>query len=237
MVDLHMHILPGLDDGSDSMEESIRMARLAAESGVNYIAASSHGNCYDYTLADYEKQFAGLQRELDRQKIPVKLYHAMEILMNRNAQQLLEEGKLLSVNHTGYLLIEFDFDENPERVYRMVAYLQRMKYNVILAHPERYSFVQADPEIAYYLAERGCVLQVNKGSILGEMGSECQRMAEMMLEDGIVQVIASDAHDSQYRTPQMDELIRYLKKRYTSMEIKMWLSENPSRSLKGYPTI
>lgn len=237
MVDLHMHILPGLDDGSDSMEESIRMARLAAESGVNYIAASSHGNCYDYTLADYEKQFAGLQRELDRQKIPVKLYHAMEILMNRNAQQLLEEGKLLSVNHTGYLLIEFDFDENPERVYRMVAYLQRMKYNVILAHPERYSFVQADPEIAYYLAERGCVLQVNKGSILGEMGSECQRMAEMMLEDGIVQVIASDAHDSQYRTPQMDELIRYLKKRYTSMEIKMWLSENPSRILKGYPTI
>lgn len=237
MVDLHMHILPGLDDGSDSMEESIRMARLAAESGVNYIAASSHGNCYDYTLADYEKQFAGLQRELDRQKIPVKLYHAMEILMNRNAQQLLEEGKLLSVNHTGYLLIEFDFDENPERVYRMVAYLQRMKYNIILAHPERYSFVQADPEIAYYLAERGCVLQVNKGSILGEMGSECQRMAEMMLEDGIVQVIASDAHDSQYRTPQMDELIRYLKKRYTSMEIKMWLSENPSRILKGYPTI
>lgn len=186
MVDLHMHILPGLDDGSDSMEESIRMARLAAESGVNYIAASSHGNCYDYTLADYEKQFAGLQRELDRQKIPVKLYHAMEILMNRNAQQLLEEGKLLSVNHTGYLLIEFDFDENLERVYRMVAYLQRMKYNIILAHPERYSFVQEDPEIAYYLAERGCVLQVNKGSILGEMGSNCQRMAEMMLEDGIV---------------------------------------------------
>ena len=237
MVDLHMHILPGLDDGSDSMEESIRMARLAAESGVNYIAASSHGNCYDYTLADYEKQFAGLQRELDRQKNPVKLYHAMEILMNRNAQQLLEEGKLLSVNHTGYLLIEFDFDENLERVYRMVAYLQRMKYNIILAHPERYSFVQEDPEIAYYLAERGCVLQVNKGSILGEMGSNCQRMAEMMLEDGIVQVIASDAHDSQYRTPQMDELIRYLKKRYTSMEIKMWLSENPSRILKGYPTI
>lgn len=80
-------------------------------------------------------------------------------------------------------------------------------------------------------------MQVNKGSILGEMGSNCQRMAEMMLEDGIVQVIASDAHDSQYRTPQMDELIRYLKKRYTSMEIKMWLSENPSRILKGYPTI
>lgn len=237
MVDLHIHILPGLDDGADSMEEAVRMARLAAESGVNYIAASSHGNCYDYTVAEYEKQFEALQRELNRQKIPVKLYPAMEIMMNKRAEQLLETGKLLTVNYTRYLLIEFDFYENPERVYRMVAYLQRMKYNIILAHPERYIFIQENPEMAYYLAERGCILQVNKGSILGEMGEECQQMAEMLLDDGMVQVIASDAHSSRYRTPQMDELVRYLKRRYTSMEVKMWLSENPSRILKGYPTI
>lgn len=237
MVDLHIHILPGLDDGATSMEEAVRMARLAAESGVNYIAASSHGNCYDYTISEYEKKFDALQRELNRQQIPVKLYPAMEILMNKRAEQLLESGKLLTVNHTRYLLIEFDFNENPERVYRMVAYLQRMKYNIILAHPERYIFVQENPEMAYYLAERGCVLQVNKGSILGEMGEKCQQLAEMLLDDGMVQVVASDAHSSRYRTPQMDELVRYLERRYTSAEVKMWLSENPSRILKGYPTI
>lgn len=81
------------------------------------------------------------------------------------------------------------------------------------------------------------MLQVNKGSILGEFGKKCREMAIRIMDDGIVQVIASDAHDSLHRTPQMDELIHYLEQRYTSMEIKMWLSENPSRILKGNPTI
>ncbi len=72
-------------------------------------------------------------------------------------------------------MIEFDFRESPERVCRMVADLQQMKYNIILAHPERYTFIQEDPELAYYLAERGCVLQVNKGSILGNLERNAER--------------------------------------------------------------
>lgn len=157
--------------------------------------------------------------------------------MNERAMQLIRDRELLFINHTRYLMIEFDFQESPERVCRMVADLQQMKYNIILAHPERYTFIQEDPELAYYLAERGCVLQVNKGSVLGEFGKKCREMAIRMMDDWIVQVIASDAHDSLHRTPQMDELIHYLEQRYTSMEIKMWLSENPSRILKGNPTI
>lgn len=215
MVDLHMHILPGLDDGASSMEESIRMARQAAAGGVNYIAASSHGNYYDYTVQEYVRKFRLLQKELNRQQIPVKIFPSMEIFMNERAMQLILDRELLFINHTKYLMIEFDFRESPER----------------------YTFIQEDPELAYYLAERGCVLQVNKGSILGEFGKKCREMAIWMMDDGIVQVIASDAHDSLHRTPQMDELIHYLEQRYTSMEIKMWLSENPSRILKGNPTI
>lgn len=237
MVDLHMHILPGLDDGASSMEESIRMARQAAAGGVNYIAASSHGNYYDYTVQEYVRKFRLLQKELNRQQIPVKIFPSMEIFMNERAMQLILDRELLFINHTKYLMIEFDFRESPERVCRMVADLQQMKYNIILAHPERYTFIQEDPELVYYLAERGCVLQVNKGSILGEFGKKCREMAIRMMDDRIVQVIASDAHDSLHRTPQMDELIHYLEQRYTSVEIKMWLSENPSRILKGNPTI
>jgi len=172
MVDLHMHILPGLDDGASSMEESIRMARQAAAGGVNYIAASSHGNYYDYTVQEYVRKFRLLQKELNRQQIPVKIFPSMEIFMNERAMQLIRDRELLFINHTRYLMIEFDFRESPERVCRMVADLQQMKYNIILAHPERYTFIQEDPELAYYLAERGCVLQVNKGSVLGEFGKK-----------------------------------------------------------------
>ena len=176
MVDLHMHILPGLDDGASSMEESIRMARQAAAGGVNYIAASSHGNYYDYTVQEYVRKFRLLQKELNRQQIPVKIFPSMEIFMNERAMQLIRDREILFINHTRYLMIEFDFRESPERVCRMVADLQQMKYNIILAHPERYTFIQEDPELAYYLAERGCVLQVNKGSILGEFGKKCREM-------------------------------------------------------------
>ena len=147
MVDLHMHILPGLDDGASSMEESIRMARQAATSGVNYIAASSHGNYYDYTVQEYVRKFHLLQEELERQRIPVKIFPSMEIFMNERALQLIRDREFLFINHTRYLMIEFDFQESPERVCRMVADLQQMKYNIILAHPERYTFIQEDPEL------------------------------------------------------------------------------------------
>ena len=105
MVDLHMHILPGLDDGASSMEESIRMARQAAAGGVNYIAASSHGNYYDYTVQEYVRKFRLLQKELDRQQIPVKIFPSMEIFMNERAMQLIRDRELLFINHTRLSLI------------------------------------------------------------------------------------------------------------------------------------
>ncbi len=159
---------------------------------MNYIAASSHGNYYDYTVQEYVRKFRLLQKELDRQQIPVKIFPSMEIFMNERAMQLIRDREILFINHTRYLMIEFDFRESPERVCRMVADLQQMKYNIILAHPERYTFIQEDPsELAYYLAERGCVLQVNKGSVLGNLERNAE-MAIRMMDDGIVQVIASE---------------------------------------------
>lgn len=127
MVDLHLHILPGLDDGAEDLETAVRMAKMAAHSGVFHMAATSHGNYYDYTLEEYRESFERLQRELVIRQIPVKLYPGMEIFMDENAGDLLECRELLTLNGTKYVLIEFDFEENVEKVCKYVDDLQNRR--------------------------------------------------------------------------------------------------------------
>lgn len=237
MVDIHTHILPGLDDGADSWETAVKMARLAENSGVNHVVTSSHGNYYGYTLGEYKEAFGRLQRILKERQISVTLYPGMEIFLDDDVPDLLAKKQLLSLNGTNYLLVEFPFEESVGNVCRRIGTLQKMQYRVILAHPERYLFIQKDLELAYYLAEQGCVLQVNLGSLTGDFGRQCRKMAIQMLDDSLVRVLATDAHDTRYRTNDVREGLKFLKKHYPSRDIRLWLSENPSRIIKGLPTL
>lgn len=237
MVDIHSHILPGLDDGAESMEEALMMAQLATASGIYHMAATSHGNYYDYTLEDYQEILERLKEGLARAGIPLKLYPGMEIFLDEDAFSALEQKELLAVNNTDYLLVEFPFDEHPRNVLHRIKLLRNRGWRIILAHPERYIFVQRDPELAYYLAETDCALQINGGSVLGDFGRRSRSLALQFLKDGIVSVIASDAHDGRYRTPDMNRVTGYLTGEFDASEIKMWLSENPSRILRGMPVL
>ncbi len=237
MVDIHAHILPYLDDGADSLETAIVMASQAVQSNINHMLASSHGNLYPYSIEDYKKQLKILQTELRHRQIPLTLYPGMEIYTEANTKTLLEQNKLLTINNTNYILIEFPFEESTGNVCNRIAEFQQIGYNIVLAHPERYLFIQKDPELAYFLEDQGCILQLNKGSILGQFGKGCQILSMQMLRDGIVGIIASDTHDGRYRTPSIKNLIMLLRNIYTESEIKLWLSENSSRILKGYPII
>lgn len=237
MVDIHAHILPELDDGPNSVEESISMAMLAAENGFNHIVASSHGNCFPYSLEEYWEQFQNIQRELKVRRIPVTLYSGMEIFLDEDISELLKNQELLSVNNTQYLLVEFPMEETPQNICRRIAEIQKMGYTIVLAHPERYLSIQREPELAYYLEEENCILQINANSLLGQFGIEGKRLSRQMLMDGIVGVIATDSHDCVYRTPSIKSAEKYLYKYYDSQLTHLCLSENPSRILQGYPII
>lgn len=237
MVDLHSHILPGLDDGPGSMEEAVLMARRAAASNVSHIAATSHGNYYPYALEEYQEKFTELEEVLRGQNIPVKLYPGMEIFVDENTAGLLEKGRLLTLNGTDYILAEFPFDQSGENVCRQLRKLRDAGYRIVVAHPERYMFIQKETELAYYLESQGYVLQVNQGSLEGDFGRACKMTAEQLLVSGIARVIATDAHDTIYRSHDLQQLMWYLSGMFTSAEIRLWLSENPSRILKGSSTI
>ena len=237
MVDIHAHILPGLDDGAGSMGEALKIASIAVNQGISHMAATSHGNYYTYTIEEYWDELQKLQKELEKEKISLKLYPGMEIFVDEDIWESLEQKQLLTLNHTNYILVEFPFEENPEVVISSLARLKQRGYWCILAHPERYLFMQRDEELAWYLADQGCVLQINAGSLLGSFGRKSEQLAKQMLDSGIISVIATDTHDTDIRPPHMKVLVKQLQKNYPDSYVRLWMSENPSRILKGLPVI
>lgn len=237
MVDIHTHILPGLDDGAGTYQEAVKMARLAADSGTRHMVASSHGICPDSTIKDYINALTKLRQMLKAENIPLTLYTGMEILLDEDAPELIKRNMFLPLNNTRYLLVEFYFNENVKNVCTRIGALQAAGYKVVLAHPERYKFMQREPGLAFFLEEHGCILQVNKDSLLGGMGKKCQELAHLFLQRGLAGAIASDAHGTQVRSPCMDGLTAILKQQYSKKQMHIWLSENPSRILKGYETV
>lgn len=233
MIDIHTHILPNLDDGADSMEEAIAMAELAADSGTRGIVASSHGNLGGYTLYEYFKVFQKFRQKLKEEHISLEVYPGMEVFMDEHAVGLLKDEELLTLNGTRYVLVEFDFREE---LWMADEYLQNLKdegFIPVVAHPERYVCVQNNPQAAYEWVTRGCILQGNKGSLLGVFGRGVQETSRSLLRHHLFHMLASDAHGSQRRTPAMGDIQRFLEEAVSEEYKDMLLWRNASRILSG----
>lgn len=233
MIDLHTHILPGVDDGSRNLEESLEMCRRAYAGGTRGIAATSHGNLGNLTVERYKTAYQLLTRELEKENIPIRLYTGMEIFMNPDAVTRLETGKLLTLNHTRYVLIEFDFNEEAWMAEEYLHMLEEAGYIPVIAHVERYFFVQKHPEIVYQWVQQGYVIQTNKGSLLGAFGKKERDTGISLLEHQLIHVVASDTHGPDRRTPDMTQTVRFLEETAGPKYTRLVLSENPARILSG----
>lgn len=236
MIDLHIHILPELDDGAESLEEAVEMAEIAVDGGIDTIAATSHGDFSLYNpeeyLEVYRKKLTAFRKQLIKRNIPLKVCSGMELMVNESLLQWARKGALSGINGGKYLLVEFLFDISLSQGERMLEELLNMGYKLILAHPERYDFVKRCPEALYRLYDKGIILQVNKGSILGYFGRRAFYGADWMLSQGMAGVVASDAHDPVLRTPGFEETARILDLYYGKDAAKVLLERNPSKILK-----
>ena len=231
MIDLHIHILPGLDDGAETMEDALEMARISAESGVDTVVASSHGSFDGYEPEElyerYERKFQTFQERLSEEKIPLKVCRGMEWLVNDRLLRYIRERKLPTINGGGYLLVEFWFDSSRRYVMSALEKLSEAGYKLVLAHPERYDFVRRSPEILIELYRQEIILQVNKGSLRGEFGRGAFRAADYMLAKGLAGAVASDAHDPVLRSPELEETARILDLHYGGDASEILLEETP----------
>ena len=236
MTDLHCHILPGLDDGAADPETALEMAAMAADSGVSFLFATPHCNTRNekknYRSPALRAACAELQASLDRARIPIRILPGAEILARGRFEEHLAAGDFMTLNDSRYLLVEFYFDEDADYMEHCLRAVERAGLVPVVAHPERYFCVQRSPELAELWAEGGRVLQLNKGSLLGELGEGAFLTAALLLRRGAVSVIASDAHDDRHRNPHMGPLLDCLARRFPEADPERLLRRNPMKIAK-----
>ena len=235
MFDLHCHILPGADDGAETLQEALEMAYQASLGGTRGIVATPHANLPGedrnlWTQAMLE-EIDALQDAIYRMNIPVQLYTGQEIFLTEDVPQLLAEQKLLSINRTGYVLTELDFQEDGEYALYLLNLLRQAGYIPILAHPERYDCIREKPQLAQQIKKAGCLLQINSGSLTGLFGNRVRNTAHLLCRYRLADVVASDGHRSHIRTPDMQESSIMLADMYSEAYAKLRLQINPYRIL------
>ena len=237
-VDIHCHILPGLDDGSPDPETSVSMAEIAAGSGVAAICATVHslgfGDGYPRRREIippevYSDALHFLRRGLRELGIPVKILTGMEVYVDGSFRRDLERQLYFPLGGTKNLLIEFPFDVSPGEVFGAADAALRCGYTPVVAHPERYYFLCDEPELSDGLVEAGCLLQANKGSFFGSFGRNAAEAAGYMLGRGLLSAVASDAHSDGVRTPSFRKIASYLTEKTGAETAIELLRDGPAR--------
>lgn len=230
MIDLHCHILPGLDDGSGSFEESLEMARVAANQGVRAIVATPH--CVEDRTREVRSGVKMLRELLQEAHIPLELYSGMEIFGTYDTARCLRRNKLLTLNDSRYPLIEFHFHTDGEEETDILEDVIDAGYTPLVAHPERYNCICANPELANHWKDMGCLFQINRGSLLGRFGPKAQQMGMELVYRGFATVVATDAHSPVVRTPRMKDVYQLLAREISPLAAEALLRRNPESILK-----
>ena len=234
MIDIHSHILPELDDGSRYFEESVAMVRMAAAAGTTDIVASPHANqdfAFDREIV--ERKIADLQAAIGENP---RIHYGCDFhLTPENIDDAIASPGKYSINHRGYLLVEFSDFLIPKTTLEIFARLTRAGMFPIVTHPERNQMLQDRlPELAEWVAN-GALLQVTAQSPLGRFGKTAEACAHKLMSRGLVHFLASDAHDTKHRTTALDEPRRYVEETFGEEAAIRMLEENPRAVLAGEP--
>lgn len=198
MIDIHNHVLYGVDDGSRSFEESMSMLKTAAAIGFTGIVLTPHYmsyTSYTSTVNENRERHKHLKQFVKQEGLNLQLYLGNEVFYEPDLLPVLERGEFTTLNKGSYFLVEtMRHDANKDYFLDFLYRIQLKGYNTIVAHPERYDFVQDDPNVLLTFLDRGHLLQMNALSLVGFYGKYAKKTAEIMLECNMVQFIASDAH-------------------------------------------
>ncbi len=234
MIDIHAHILPALDDGPATLEESLAMLRIARETGTTDIVATPHASLdfrFDPELVEQKAaELRSAAGDLPRIHTGCDLHLSFE-----NIQDALARPALYTINRRGYLLVEFSDLVIVNRIEEVFARMGEAGMTPIITHPERNWLLQQRLERLEEWVNCGCRLQVTAQSLSGRFGREAAAFARELLDRNLVHFIASDAHDPEDRTPRLDLAWRWVAGRYGEERAKALLISNPRAALAGEP--
>ncbi|WP_321477850.1 CpsB/CapC family capsule biosynthesis tyrosine phosphatase [uncultured Paludibaculum sp.] len=232
MVDIHSHVLPGIDDGSKSMEETVEMIRMAREHGTTLLVASPHADTqYSYDSTHIEellaeaRAFAGPGIELVRGCD----FH----LMFDNIEAALRQPMHYTINQKGYLLMELSDLTIFPNTGDLWSQLEDAGMTIVLTHPERNPLLRQRLELIQEWVGQGRYMQVTGQSLLGLFGKKAQEFARQLLDLGLVHFIASDAHDLQGRPPRLDQAFQWISENYSPRLAELLCVEHPAAAVRG----
>ena len=235
MIDIHMHVIPGVDDGSGSMEESLTMLRSAAAQGVTAVMATPHSFALYKNSRSVRERFEALCKAVRKEGLPVQLYYGTEIDCWPDEMtkiiSLLQDGILPTMNGTEYVLAEFDPNDQAADAMYCLKQLQEGGYRPIVAHAERYHFV--NQHIAKEMQDNGFLIQCNVYSFAKEKNTRIRERANMLLQNRLVSLAGSDGHRINHRPPLYTEGIEYLYSTYDKSYADNILERNPRKLLIG----
>jgi protein-tyrosine phosphatase len=216
MIDIHSHILSGLDDGSPMLDESIKMAKLAVQDGISTIIATPHyGNGrYEVSRERVVNSVERLNKELLTRDIPLTVLPGHEVRVTRDMLDKWQDGKLLTLGETDYILLELPSNEVPTYTAEYIHELGIQGITAIIAHPERNAEIISNPSALAELIEAGALTQLTTHSINGDLGKKIAKVSLELCEKQMVHLIANDAHNSTSRAFAMKRAYEVLADRF-----------------------
>ena len=207
MIDLHSHILPKLCDGSQNLETSLAMAQMAVADGTTHLACTPHiyPGVYQNSMATIEPALKALQAELDARSIPLKLVIGADVHMVPEVMQGLKQGNIPTLHGSRYFLLEPSHHVPVPNFLEQIENFLHAGYIPVITHPERLRWLDNHYQEFVQASKLGAWIQITAGAITGHFGRNAKSLAEKFLQDGYVHIIASDAHNTEYRPPLMSQ--------------------------------
>ena len=231
MIDFHSHILPNIDDGSRNMEQTVEILKEAKNAGFNKIISTSH-YMEEYYNID-EEQRKKLIEEVKEQSQGIELFLGSEIYVTGNIVELLKDQKASTINNSKYVLFELPLNTKEIMAKEVIYRLIENNYVPIIAHPERYKYVQENIEYIMELVGMGALLQSNYGSIIGMYGRKAESTVKKLLKEDSVQFLGSDVHREKQVYDKIPKILKKLNKIVSKEKIDELTIINPQKVLNN----
>lgn len=241
MIDLHCHILPGLDDGAQTWEEALEMARMAVADGIKTLVATPH--LYRRKVVDPRKlnnktaildNINQFKKKLADAEIPLEILPGCDVPLCMEFLELLEQDLVLTINdQKRYLLLELPDTSFPPATEEICFRLQSKGLTPIITHPERHLVIHEMPEKLTRLLKLGCLAQVTAASLLGGFGRMIARFTRQLVKKGYIQILASDSHDTKKRPPQLRAAVEELARLIGRDQAWAMVTTIPEKILRG----
>lgn len=233
MIDMHSHILPGIDDGAKNIEESINMLKEAKQAGFTDIISTSHFIEENYNTSKEVREIIINKIKQEIHDIDINIYNGCEAYVSENMQELIKSDILPTINNSRYLLFELPMNNEIIILDKIIYNLKQIGIVPIIAHPERYSYVQDNPNMLIDLIENGVLFQVNYASVIGKYGSKAKKTAEKLLKNNMAHFLGTDTHRQNSIYTEMNKILKRLNKIVTKEKLEELTTLNPQKVLNN----